>query len=429
MPVAQQVSGFFALLWRQGGKLVGFVRLVIQQFFQHGGTRNAAALTFTSLLSLVPLMTVSLAIFYAFPVADKVQQDLQHFLFENFVPAAGAVLQDHLKAFSDKASRLNGPSFAFLILVALLLMSNIDRSLNAIWGVRSKRRLVSKFLIYWAVLTLGPVLIVASVLATSQLVVLAGLSEMVGGTWQDRLLKLAPVGASLLAFTLIYGVVPNVRVRLWHALAGGAVAALLFEAAKRGFAFYIKAFPTYEAIYGALAAVPIFLLWMYLSWTVVLIGAEVAHALRMFHWNKPEPRGEVLGLADAVYVLLLLDEVAAVGRTLSIWELTRLREQWREDQIQDLLADMADRHWVHQARDGTWSLTRRLADFSLYEVMTEGRFTLPPAVDGRWERLAGLSDCLDAARSGMQQALDVPLSRFRLQRAEPKAISPATQAG
>jgi membrane protein len=307
-------------------------------------------------------------------------------------------------------------------------MSNIDRTFNVIWGVRSKRRLVSKFLIYWAVLTLGPVLIVASVLATSQLVVLAGLSDVVVSSWGERLLKVAPVGTSLLAFTLIYGVVPNVRVRLRHALTGGAVAAVLFELAKRGFALYIKAFPTYEAIYGALAAVPIFLLWLYLSWTVVLIGAEVAHALRMYHWNKPEPRGAEMGLLDAVYVLLLLDEAAAEGRTLSIWQLTELREQWREDQIQELLADMAERRWVHQTRDGKWSLTRRLADFSLYDVMTEGRFVLPQAPEGHWERLVGLDDHLDAARSGVRQALDVSLTRFRLARAEPKAINPAKQA-
>jgi hypothetical protein len=122
-----------------------------------------------------------------------------------------------------------------------------------------------------------------------------------------------------------------------------------------------------------------------------------------------------------------MDEAAASGRTLSIWDLTALREQWREDQIQDLLADMANRHWVHQTRDGNWSLTRRLADFSLYEVMVGGRFPLPQASAGRWDKLAGLEECLDEARCGMHRALDVPLSRFRLQRAEPQAINPAKE--
>ncbi len=401
------------------GKFVGFVKLVVQQFLAHRDDRNAAALTFTTLLSLVPLMTVSLAIFYAFPAAEEVNAVLQDFLFQNFMPTAGEVLQQHLDAFISKASSLSGPSFAVLIAVALLLMSNIDQSLNTIWEVRAKRGFVSKFLTYWAVLTLGPLLITASVLATSKLVILAGMAH---SPWWEGLLKLAPVSSSLLAFTLIYGLVPNVRVKFSHALIGGAVAALLFELAKRLFAFYLQTFPTYEAIYGALATVPIFLVWLYLTWTIVLIGAEVAHGLRLYHWNKPNPRGVEPGFSDAVYLLLLLDEASAQGRALSLWEITASCDAWREDRIANLLADMQERHWAHQTADGSWSLARRLNDLTLYEVLMQGRYPLPKESDVRWDGVSGLADRFQAARSGAAGALDVALAEFRLRRADTPSL-------
>lgn len=409
----------------QAIKLAGFVRLVVQQFLAHQGDRNAAALTFTTLLSLVPLMTVSVAVFYAFPAADKAHEALQDFLFQNFMPTAGEVLQQHLDAFIAKASRLSGTSFAFLILVALLLMSNIDQSLNAIWEVRAKRRFLSKFLIYWAVLTLGPLLITASVLATSQLVMLSGMAHT---PWWESLLKLAPLSTSLLAFTLIYSVVPNVRVRFRHALVGGVVAAVLFEMAKRLFAIYVQTFPTYEAIYGALATVPIFLLWLYLTWTVVLIGAEVAHGLRLYHWNKPNPRGIDPGFADAIYLLLLLDEAASRGRALSLWDITDACEAWREDRIDKLLSDMQAKHWVHRTAEGDWSLARRLDDLTLYEVLAEGGYPLPDPSDARWDAVPGLADRLRESRSEAEVVLGVTLDSLRLKRAGARAINQVRQA-
>ncbi|RMG33704.1 MAG: YihY family inner membrane protein, partial [Gammaproteobacteria bacterium] len=157
-------------------KLSGFIRLVVDQFIRHQGLQSAAALTFTTLLSLVPLMTVSLAVFYAFPIADQVEDRLRGWLFSNFVPAVSEVLQRHLQDFSAKASHLSGAGFAMLLVVALMLMMNIDTALNRIWNARAPRSRATKFLIYWAVLTLGPVLIALSMLATAWLGRFTGLA-------------------------------------------------------------------------------------------------------------------------------------------------------------------------------------------------------------------------------------------------------------
>lgn len=408
-------------------RLRGFVMLVASRFARHDAPQNAAALTYTSLLSLVPLMTVTLAVFSAFPVADRVYGVIQDFVFENFVPTSSDLLQQYLSEFSSKARRLTGTGAAFLVVVALLMMANIDRALNAIYEVRRKRRFASKFLIYWAVLSLGPLLIGASFLVTSYLISLPLLSQAASSGVGRNLLGLTPVIASTTAFTMMYLVVPNRRVRFEHALIGGVFAAVLFEVAKRGFAFYITEFPSYEAIYGALAAIPIFLVWLYLSWVIVLLGAEVTHCLSIYRWDA---RGEgycKTGMGDAIALLLLLDEAAVDGEAPGTAWLAGQRARWMEPQLEDLLGRLQDLHWVHMTGDGGWSLARRLSDATLHELFASRAFDLPREGDPDWPGDARLAGVLQQANAGIAKALDVPLADFRLQRAESVALRPKHQ--
>ena len=289
-----------------------FYMLLRQGFLRHGGLQSAAALTYTTLLSLVPLMTVALAAFSAFPIADRVSLQVQDFLFANFVPASGEILQSYLQEFSDKASRLTGAGSAFLVVIALALMASVDRALNVIWEVRRTRRRINVFVVYWAVLSLGPLLIGASMLATSYLISLPVVSEAAASEVGLKLLKLTPIATSALGFTLIYMLVPNRRVVLRHAALGGLLAALLFELAKRGFGWYLTNFATYEAVYGALATIPIFLVWIYLSWLVLLLGAEFTRTLAVFRRGGEGHGGLPLGFSDAVRVLGLLWEALAL---------------------------------------------------------------------------------------------------------------------
>ena len=421
---------WFEQLWAVLLQFRGFVELVAERFRRHEAPQNAAALTYTSLLSLVPLMTVTLAVFSAFPVADRVYEIIQDFVFENFVPTSSEVLQQYLSEFSAKASRLTGTGATFLVVVALLMMANIDRALNAIWEVRARRRFATKFLIYWAVLSLGPLLIGASVLVTSYIISLPVLSEAASTGVGRSLLGLTPVAASAVAFTMMYLVVPNRRVRVTHALVGGVFAAVLFEVAKRGFGFYITQFPTYEAIYGALASIPIFLVWLYLSWIVVLLGAEVTHCLSIYRWSSRDQSRCQTGMGDAIAVLLALDEAAAQGLAPGTAELARHKRRWLEPQLEDLLSELKELHWVHMTRDGGWVLARRLSDATLLELYASRMFDLPREGDPDWPAEQGLAETLQHANDGVAGALDIPLANFRLQRAEPVALQrPADQSG
>ncbi|MGB5614919.1 MAG: virulence factor BrkB family protein [Sedimenticolaceae bacterium] len=412
------VSGFtLAGLMTGAVRVWGFMALVAGRFSRHEAPQNAAALTYTTLLSLVPLMTLTLAVFSAFPVADRVYGMVQDFVFQNFVPTSSIVLQQYLVEFSAKAASLTGPGSAFLVVVALMMMANIDRALNAIWEVRGKRSFSSKFLIYWAVLSLGPLLIGASLLATSYLISLPIVSDAASSGFGRRLLGLTPVVASTIAFTMMYLVVPNRRVRLAHALVGGVFAALLFEGAKHGFGIYITRFPTYEAIYGALATIPIFLVWLYLSWIVVLLGAEVTYCLSIYRWSTTDQGRCRTGMGDAIAVLLVLDEAAGKGMAPTTDELAAHNRRWMEPQLEDLLVTLRDLNWLHMTRDGGWVLARRLSDATLMELFSSRRFDLPRETDPDWPVDAGLAGVLRNANAGVAASLDVPLANFRLQRA------------
>jgi len=413
-----------ARFWTGLRQLSDFLVLVAQRFLRHEGPQNAAALTYTTLLSLVPLMTVTLAVFSAFPVADRVYEVVQDFVFKNFVPASSEVLQEYLAEFSAKASRLTGLGAMFLLVVALLMMANIDRALNAIWEVRSKRRFATKFLIYWAVLSLGPILIGASVLVTSYLVSLPILTEAASSGVGRRLLGLTPVAASALAFTMMYLVVPNRRVRLGHALIGGVFAAILFELAKHGFGLYITQFPTYQAIYGALATIPIFLVWLYLSWIMVLLGAEVTQCLSIYRWGSHDQARCQTGMGDAVAVLLALDDAAAQGIAPTTVELARQRQRWMEPQLEDLLGELKHLNWVHMTRDGGWVLARRLDDATLLDLYASRQFDLPRENDPDWPSDRRLAETLGRANAGLAGSLDEPLAAFRLQRADSVPLQP-----
>lgn len=239
----------------------------------------AGHLAYVTLLSLVPMVAVVFAVLAYLPAFAQVQQQLERFVFDNFVPTAGEVIHDYLLTFVGNASRTTSFGLLALMVVALLLISAIDENLNHIWRSRGKRRLATTIAVYWLVLTLGPLLVGASLLATSYVVSLRLFDgELMVGV-MSRLLGLFPLLLSFCAMLFIYLLVPNVKVRLRHALIGALIAALLFEGAKKGFAFYITQFTSYQLIYGALAAIPILFVWVYLSWLIVLLGAEVTATL------------------------------------------------------------------------------------------------------------------------------------------------------
>jgi membrane protein len=253
---------------------------VIERFVRDRGLRVAGALSFTTLLALVPLTAVSIAMLSVFPVFEDWVAAAQKFAYANLVPASGEVVSRYLQQFAANAARLTIWGLAFLFVTALMLMATIEDAFNDIWHAETRRKPLHRLLAYWAILTLAPLLFGLSLSITSYLMSLPLLAHgpALGGV-RSFLLRAAPVAFEATAFVLLYTIVPNRRVRLRHALAGALLATVLFEAAKRGFGWFVLSFTSYRKVYGAIAALPLFLVWIYASWVVTLIGAVVTAAL------------------------------------------------------------------------------------------------------------------------------------------------------
>ena len=236
---------------------------------------NAGYMAYITLLALVPLSAVLLSALASFPAFEGAGEQVKQFVFNNFVPAAGDAISAALDSFVANTARMTTVGALALFVTALLLISAIDNNLNYIWRVKKKRRRVYSFSMYWMVLTLGPLLIGSSIALSSHITSLRLLSPDA----VNFVYRIMPSLFSYFAFFGLYLLVPNIKVRVSHALFGAFVATLLFELIKGGFALYMSQFPTYHLIYGALAAIPILFVWVYLCWFIVLVGAEITASL------------------------------------------------------------------------------------------------------------------------------------------------------
>ncbi|EJI85093.1 hypothetical protein AEST_21950 [Alishewanella aestuarii B11] len=263
--------------WRQS---VDFVKAYWQRCQQDQIQVIGGYLTYISLLSLVPLVTVMFAMLSAFPMFAEFRTNMEQFIYANVIPSRGDEIQAYLTQFIGNTGGMTAIGILALVFFALLLIHNIDKTLNKIWRVTSRPRLIISFSIYWMILTLGPILFGLSIGVTSYLVRLSTFADDYTPGFSTLVLGVVPYLMSLAAFFILYLVVPNLKVRVKHALWGALLAMVLFELSKRGFAFYVTNFPTYQTIYGALALLPILFVWIHLSWMVVLLGAELTALLQ-----------------------------------------------------------------------------------------------------------------------------------------------------
>jgi membrane protein len=389
-------------------RLGHFVDSVFRRFFEDGGFTLAGSLTYTALLALVPLITVALTLVTAFPVFDEFIQGVDVFLARHMLPPAVAkTVIGAVEEFTQNAAGLTAVGLVVLGVTAILLMLSIERAFDRIWRVSRPRPLGLRLLTYGAVITLGPLLIGVSLTITSYVVTASlGMARHVPGAG-TALLAAVPFLLSTTAFTLLYLIVPNRRVRVLHAMVGGVVAAVLFEATKRGFAVYVANFPNYRLIYGAFAAVPIFLVWVYLSWVVTLLGAIVVALLpdyRLARAWAQEGHAAVFRAALAILrVLLQTPSGTRAPDTRRLLAQARVPGELGERVVQRLAAA----GWLRQGAGRRWSLACdpervRLADVYRVLVFDAGR-----------DRADGTDPAIEAilarAASGAAAMLDAPL--------------------
>lgn len=359
-----------------------FAAATARYFIASRSLQTAGSLTFTTLLALVPLITVALALSTAFPAFDEATGAFRGYVVEHFLPDARGVdmITNQITAFTQKAGRLTAIGLGFLAITAVMLMLTIDGVLNRVFRVQRRRPLAQRLIMYWSVLTLGPILIGASISMTSFLVG-ASLGVLALGEFSEMALRLLPFVFTLAAFTWLYVVVPYRRIEIVHALTGGLVASVMFELAKRGFGLYIAHFPTYSMIYGAFATLPIFLLWLYLSWLVVLLGATITAMLpgyRAARGERERPPGQ--DLLDAVAVLVALARAQREGEVPGIGRLG-VRLGLLPYRCERVLERAAALGWTARTEKDGWLLARDADSIKLADMYRA--FVLDPqVVDG-----------------------------------------------
>ena len=248
-----------------------------QRFNQNKLAQAAGYLTYSTMLAIVPLIMVVFSIFSAFPVFNEVTGALKEFIFTNFAPSASDMVGQYIDEFVNNSKKMSAVGIISLIVVALMLINSIDRTLNSIWQDTGTRPIFTSFAIYWLILTLGPLLVGVSIAASTY--VKAMFESAASFSFGLKLLSFVPFLSTWFIFTMIYMVVPNKKVSIKHSAAGALIAAVFFTLGKQAFAWYIVTFPSYQLIYGAMATLPIMLLWIQLSWTFVLLGAQLAAVL------------------------------------------------------------------------------------------------------------------------------------------------------
>lgn len=406
-----------AAVLREVAEYAGFALL---RFYRGGGMQSAAALTYTTLLALVPLLAIGFAIFSAFPAFESARAAIEGLIFENLVPELAGPVRTHLNSFMRRASDLGAAGTIGLAVSAILLLATIESTFNQIWRVERQRPFLIRVLTFWAVLTLGPILAGLTISSTSDVFTSlrqtwteAGLdaeSLDLGGGLRDHVVAVVLQGVG---FTLLFMMVPNRSVAWRDALIGGALSGAAFEGLKQGFGWYLSAFPTYQTIYGAMAAIPIFLIWVYASWTVILLGAVFAASFPDWWRSRNLETEQELGSARILSVAL---SILAV-----LWRQSKESGPVKEAALEDVahaeaVSQVLDRlqtaGFVARTENERFLLARDPASASVYELyLGLGCASAPvDASNGEVEpAIAGLLETLSKAE---RKALEQPIAQL-----------------
>jgi membrane protein len=357
-----------------------FFRFLGARFLADRLFQAAGALSYTSVFALVPLSMVVFGVLSAFPVFGLWSDRLSDYVFANFVPSAARSVETYLKQFSANAGQLTAAGVIALVVSLLITLNGIETEFNRIWRVKAARPKVGRFLVYWTVFTLGALMAAASLAISARFFAMSVFQTTAGGVLQSFLLQLAPMTIELIAIAAIYKVVPHRTVKWRHAIAGALLATFAFECVKWGLGLYLASFGSYSKIYGTLAAVPIFLLWIYLSWVSVLLGASLASSISAFRYQPASMRlpvgYEVYGL---IRLLARFNESRKQGRGLHSDQIQRLEPMLTDSLVQQMLAQLCEINVVRRAEDGEWLLARDLDELSMAELYEACQLRIPIA--------------------------------------------------
>ena len=347
-----------------------FFKLLVKNYSEDGCQSTAAALTYQTLFAVVPLLTITYTVLEAFEAFSGVGDLLQDFVFDNVVPESVSVVQEYIQQFSSQAMSLSGPSLIVVGLTAFLMMHTIEKSFNDIWRIREPRQGFQRILMYWAILTLGPVLMFLGLASTTYLFSL----PIITGVGASKLFGIVPLALSTVFFTLMYVAVPNCQVPFRHGVIAAAVVAVGFELVKHLFGS-VMAMTDFAVIYGTYAAVPLFLIWLYVSWTIVLFGAELNKNMGLFR-SRRSPQME----APLVQILIILHEFFRchrLGEVVTDRTITSLSHRVDMQAWHDYKSRLLTLGLIRVVEKGGLVLSKDLNDVTLWSLYRDLPWPLP----------------------------------------------------
>jgi membrane protein len=393
-----------AIAGRTSKATPSFLRYLLARFRSDGCTTAAAALGYTSLLAIVPMLTIALSMFAAFPFFAGMRDRMIQSLFDNLAPSLGAMVSSYLNTFMANAGKATGAGIVGLAVTAILLIHTIQTAFDRIFGSTSGRTQWNRFPIYWALLTLGPILFGVSFSISTYFFQKAGDADIYGlSTGVQIIGNILPFVLEAAGFALFYRLMPTRPVLNVDAIWGGLSAAFLFEVVKRLFGLYLTYAPTYQALYGALAAIPIFMVWMYVAWVITLFGAEITAALPEWRAGRRSfvahhKRGDQLSFSLAALALLRQARAHGVGvRTQDF-----VKELHADPVIMHLLLEQLQRANIIAHSDrGRWVLTRDLAAMTMHYLTRVLGVSLAGGESGGVPKVGPLIERLDREEQGM----------------------------
>ncbi|HET8705511.1 MAG TPA: YihY family inner membrane protein [Pseudomonadales bacterium] len=352
-----------------------FFMIIWRRFWSATYIDDAAVLTFTTLFAVVPLMTVTYSLLSWIPSLRDEGQQVQEFVFRHFLPGSGAQILPYLQGFSQQAQRLTLLGIGMLVVTSMGLLWKVEVTFNRMWGEAPPRNRLT-LLRHWATLSLGPLLLATGMVLSSQIATVSWVRRFMGsmgiGHWS---LNILPTLLSTIAFTMFYLAVPKRSVEFKYGLAGGVLAATLFELLKNGFSLFVAQFPAYRLVYGAFAVVPIFLVWIFISWLILLFGMEFVRGLTLRREVKRDERDELVGLISLLHVF---GNAQREGKSLDDPQVLASLPHWAALDVEGFRLKLQHMGLVQRLESGEYCLVRSLDNLTLAELIegTGAKFSL-----------------------------------------------------
>ena len=391
-----------------------FIIFVIRRFEANLCREQAGSLTYTTLFAVVPMLTVFLVIISSIKALEPARQQLQQLIYSNFLPKTSIAFDKALNAFTDNSSNLTAIGVLFLFVTTVLMLTSIETAFNRIWRVKETRNGIVGFMRYWTIISLGPILLGTAFVLSSTVASMNVLSNNFAGYEVDGAALLWIISLTLTAFGffILYWTIPNRSVPVRSAAIAAVFSAITFELLKNLFGFVMANFTSYQLVYGAFAAVPIFLLWIYLSWNVILLGVEISYALTAFHTDKIETRHPVMMLLD---ILELFYKKQKLGQTVNDAEALEILGRGEIGRWPSYIKLLEKQNLIKRTDHDELALVRNLDHIDFWTFYTSLPYNLPRKedvghvhADDQWVKRIG--PALIEADDYLAAKLSVPLS-------------------